>query len=107
MAEVASIPYMPQPVTTVEVAMGATDTSKLMPAMSEIPDEFKNWNHPWSRWQSAWFFKGLDGWPVAKQDIDSDRATRHLTAIQRSFQPSHEHKAAAVAYLASLWFESP
>jgi hypothetical protein len=40
-----------------------------------------------------------------KEGVDGNLAFRHLSAIQRSFTPKHEHKEAAVAYLASLWFE--
>lgn len=34
----------------------------------------------------------------------TDKAFRHLAACQGSFEPKHEHKQAAVAWLASLWF---
>jgi hypothetical protein len=36
--------------------------------------------------------------------VDGELAIRHLQVIQASFEPKHEHKEAAVAYLASLWF---
>jgi len=45
--------------------------------------------------------------PPVKEGIDVNMALRHLHAIQGSFEPKHEYKEAAVAYLASLWFETP
>jgi hypothetical protein len=81
----------------------------LMPTYEEIPKEFKNFNTRggWVSWQMKWFFEGLkkEEVPNAKEGIDCNEAMRHLAAIQGSFEPKHEHKAAAVAYLASLWFE--
>lgn len=82
----------------------------LMPAYDEIPDDFKyerGGSSPWVRWQKRWFYDGLYAIPVPKPGIDANKAMRHLSVIQRSFQPKHEHKSAAVAYLASLWFEKP
>ena len=85
--------------------------SKLMPEYNDIPAEFRSWNNatPFNTWQSKWFYEGLkpEDMLKAKPGIDPDAAMRHLAAIQRSWEPKHEHKMAAVAYLASLWFEAP
>lgn len=82
--------------------------SHLMPQMKEIPQEFKNFpGNKWVKFQGHWFFKGLKNpqfYP--KEGIDAETAYRHLAAIQGSFEPQHEHKAAAVAYLASQWFSN-
>jgi hypothetical protein len=40
-----------------------------------------------------------------KEGVDVDKALRHIQAIMRSYQPKHEHKEAAVAYLLSQWFD--
>jgi len=91
-----------------DVAFGISDRDikRLMPAMSDIPEEFKSGrDNKWREFQSDWFFYGLVKLSVtAKPGIDKGMAMRHLTAIQSSFAPKHEHKTAAVAYLASLWF---
>jgi len=79
----------------------------LLPPYAQIPSEFKNWNHPWAKWQADWFYSGLKCYPVAKDGIDVNAAMRHLGAIQGSWEPKHEHKVAGVAYLASMWFTSP
>ena len=80
---------------------------ELMPPWRDIPREFNSDRNEWTRWQRKWFFEGLDGTPEPKDGIDAKKAMRHLAAIQRSWMPKHEHKEAAVAYLASLWFRSP
>lgn len=87
----------------------ALTTYDIMPDYKTIPKEFKDWNNhsKWQKFQSDWFFNGLsdvDGL-VTKEGIDQRAALLHLAAIQRSWGCKHEHKEAAVAYLASLWFE--
>ncbi len=79
----------------------------LMPPMKDIPEEFKSGGSPWEVFQANWFFKGLKQTPKAKPGVDAETAYFHLHCIQGSFEPKHEHKKAAVAYLASLWFVSP
>lgn len=90
--------------------MGATDdVCRLMPAMADIPEEFRrNYDNSFVRLQARWFHTGFGrGELRARPGIDHAKALRHLEAIQRSFEPAHEHKQAAVAYLMSLWFEEP
>lgn len=98
----------PVVVQPLDLAFGG-DTDKLMPAYKDIPAEFKSSSNYWANWQSKWFFDGLkpEDMPTPKPGIDLDTAMRHLGAINRSFEPKHEHKQAGVAYLASLWFETP
>jgi hypothetical protein len=62
----------------------------------------------WQQFQSDWFYRGLKSTAglKPKDGIDKAKALRHLATIQRSYEPKHEDKEAAVAYLASLWFES-
>lgn len=79
--------------------------SHLMPPMAEIPPEFKEFYNPWARVASKWFALGLKGTLVPKEGIDKKAALRHLATVLRSFEPRHEHKEAAVAYLLSLWFD--
>jgi hypothetical protein len=77
-----------------------------MPHYDDIPEEFKYGNNKWCHIQSEWFFNGIKGAVFTpKPGIERQLAIRHLAMIQQSFDPSHEHKAAAVAYLMSLWFE--
>lgn len=100
----------PHNVNGVTATLGAgRDVYHLMPAYEDIPDEFrKNRENPFAKLQRQWFFKGINTRVfVAKPGIDKSLALTHLSAIQNSFEPRHEHKAAGVAYLMSLWFEEP
>jgi hypothetical protein len=95
----------PQQLSGLDIAFPAT-VRHLMPAMADIPKEFHRGNTDWNRLQSKWFFQGIDARIFqAKPGIDRNHAMGHLQAIQGSFEPKHEHKEAAVAYLMSLWFE--
>lgn len=93
----------PLPVTDVDLAFPA-NALDYMPPMAEIPDEL---DPKWERFQGDWFARGLpENTEIdLKAGIDGNEAMRHLRVIQGSFAPKHEHKVAAVAYLASLWFD--
>jgi hypothetical protein len=94
----------PHDVTDADCAFPAR-AMELMPEYSQIPDEFKRSAHPWAQWQDEWFYRGLKQAPTPKPGIDLRKAMRHLQVIQGSYAPKHEHKAAAVAFLASRWLE--
>lgn len=100
----------PQEVSEVELAFPA-NVSRLMPEYKDIPEEFSMYSGTsiFCKLQSKWFFEGLqpEDIPPAKAGIDQTKALNHLTCIQRSYEPSHQHKCAAVSYLMSLWFEEP
>ena len=86
------------------------DVKNLMPAYDQIPEEIKNQDaNNYTRLRAKWFLKGLMAHdvPEPRGGIDGDKAWDHLFCIQRSFEPKHEHKSAAVAYLMSLWFKEP
>jgi len=86
----------------------ATRVARLLPAYGNIPKDFRDsiGRNKWQRFQEDWFFEGLNrDRLVCKEGIDAKKALRHLAVIQGSFEPKHEHKRAAVAYLASLWFD--
>ena len=87
----------------------------LMPTYLEIPSLFrdsraglgKQLDSPakWIKFQRDWLEFGFDDLRIApKPGIDPKLALKHLATIQSSYEPKHEHKIAAVAYLASLWF---
>lgn len=95
----------PQDVSDVKIAFSG-DVSGLMPALSSIPDDYPD-RLEWQKFQSSWFFDGIpdDMAFVPVEGVDARKAFRHLKTIQGSFQPTHEHKEAAVAWLASRWFQ--
>lgn len=85
------------------------NVAPLMPPVEQIPEEFAYPNNPWNQFANNWFFHGIkEGeFPEAKENIDLQTAFRHISAIMGSWEPKHEYKIAAVAYLMSLWFENP
>jgi hypothetical protein len=97
----------PTPVDKLTLAFPA-NVSHLMPQMSEIPAQFRDPNSrtKWITFQRDWFYGGISTSKlVPKKDIDLQAVLRHLSVIQGSYEPKHEHKEAAVAYLASLWLD--
>ena len=99
----------PHDVDNITAVMGGgREVFALMPRMEEIPPEFRARDGYWQAIQRQWFFSGLDARIFHQRlGIDRRKALAHLSAIQRSFEPSHEHKMAAVSWLLSLWFEGP
>ncbi len=100
----------PKVLTDLQVAFSA-NVSDLMPSRSQIPKDFdmySNTRNSWVRTTERWFFSGLPKGTTfkPKPGIDGNTAVRHLKAILGSFEPKHEHKIAAVAYLLSEWFEA-
>lgn len=97
--------YLPQEVSNLDMAFGV-GVDKLMPPYKEIPDEFKHGHTKWNDLVCDWFYCGVSELNVIpKQGIDQKKALRHMRAIIGSFEPKHEHKEAACAYLMSLWFD--
>lgn len=95
---------LPQKVDDLTLVFPA-DVRTLMPKHKDIPDAYPGMAK-WIKFQQDWFYGGLEDVKFTpKEGINPKDAWRHLKAIQGSFQPKHEHKEAAIAYLASLWFE--
>jgi hypothetical protein len=100
---VSADPLLPKDVSDLDIAFGGING--LMPAMDSIPKEFHR--GAWSnKLFSDWFYAGLKSLELTpKEGIDKTKAMRHIRAIMGSFEPKHEHKEAAVAYLLDQWFE--
>lgn len=97
----------PTAVTPLDLAFGG-DIRKLMPAYRDLPEAFRRERDDFSPIVNKWFFSGLDTNALkAKDGIDKTAAFQHCRAIMCSFEPSHEHKIAGVAWLMSKWFEVP
>lgn len=105
----------PVQVSDVEMAFPAK-VRHLMPAMKDIPDEFRRLGFSMGgepspqkfNWiAQTWFSKGLPETTEfhLRPGIDGEKAIRHLHCILGSFQPKHEHKIAAVGFLLSEWCE--
>jgi hypothetical protein len=96
----------PKVLSDVEVMFPAS-ISDLMPPMKSIPEEFlRRSTNKWSQLFNDWFYRGIRNLKLTpKENIEINVALRHIKAIMGSFEPKHEHKEAAVAFLMSEWFE--
>lgn len=94
-----------QEVTGLDLVFGG-DMKKLLPAMTEIPQEFQQGHTKWNKVVSDWFFYGLKNiqWKP-RGGVDEDMALRHVKAVMGSWEPQHEHKEAGCAYLLSEFFD--
>jgi hypothetical protein len=98
-------PFAPVAISDLECSI-PTKTRHLMPAMEDIPEEFTRRRSPWNDVFTKWFYQGFDARQLrAKPGIDRKAAIRHLSGFMGSWEPPHEHKEAAAAFLMSLWFE--
>jgi hypothetical protein len=95
----------PQDIDDLTLAFPASVAS-LMPDKEDIPEDIIRGRSKWCRVTSDWFFCGLHNtkW-TPKEGIDQAKALRHVGTILGSWEPKHEDKEAAVAYLLSQWFE--
>lgn len=81
-------------------------TTRFLPPYSAIPDPFKFGSTKWNRLFSDWFYSGVKNLLlIPKGGVDVNKATRVIKAHMISFEPSHGHKEAGVAYMMSLLFE--
>lgn len=79
----------------------------LMPDYEHIRQEYDRGNKWSNQLFNDWFccgIKSADGL-VPKEGIDKRKALRHIKTIMGSFEPKHEHKEAAVAFLFDKWFD--
>ena len=96
--------FVPKDVSDLDIAFGAI--KGLMPPMASIPEEFHHSRSWGNKLFSDWFYAGLKSLELTpKAGIDKQKALRHIRAIMGSFEPKHEHKEAAVAFLFDHWFE--
>jgi hypothetical protein len=96
----------------VDVAFG---NIKHMPKYEAIPEDFRRGNNDYCRAVSTWFFSGAKGTPdglivghmkfTAKPGVDRNKALAAIKAVLGSFEPKHEHKEAACAFMLSEWFD--
>ena len=100
-------------ITDLQVNLGSANH---MPPWEYVPSGFKNNKNPYCKAVSSWFFEGGTGNSKAfatangakfkpKEDVDGEKAMRAIRAVLGSFDPKHEHKIAACAYMLSEWFD--
>ena len=99
--------------TSVDITFG---NIKHMPKQSAIPEEFKSHRGtPFNVAVSTWFFQGASGNGesitigdqtfIPKDGVDGLSALAAIRAVLASFEPKHEHKESACAYMLSQWFD--
>jgi len=87
------------------LAVFPTNVTHLMPPQDEIPREFEHGDTKWNHLFNDMFFRGVKIVSMTpKEGIHPTDALRHIRTIMGSFEPQHEHKEAACAYLFSQWF---
>ena len=97
------IKYLPQEVKQYEFSV-----SHLMPLEKDIPREFSMMSsNKWVKFFDDLFFFGVKNLVIIpKTGIDKEKAWKHIRTIMTSWNPPHEYKTSACAYLCSLWFEN-
>jgi hypothetical protein len=101
----------PVVMSDLDVGFGPRDMATILPAWEEIPEDFRTYEgrgeaKKWVKIVDDLFFSGAElKVVVMKPEVDRKTAMRHIQCVLHSFEPSHEHKTAGVAYLMSLWFE--
>lgn len=100
-------------VTGADMAFGSI---KHMPKYDTLPADFKRHNgNEYCKAISQWFYRGAQSSPngltidgvtfAAKPGVDYRKALAAIKAILGSFEPKHEHKEAACAFMLSEWFD--
>lgn len=96
----------PTEISTLDMVFPTT-VRHLMPDYAEIREVYDRGNKWGNRLFSDWFYSGIkstDGL-IPRDGIDKKKALRHIRAVMGSFEPKHEHKEAACAYLLDKWFD--
>lgn len=97
----------PVDVTDADVAFPAR-VEHLMPSWDDIPKPFHesraSVQHEF--FEDCFLGAASEIELIPKEGINPGKAWRHLRCIMGSYQPKHEYKTAAVAYLLSLWFST-
>ena len=84
------------------------EIAHLLPPWATLPRAFHGLSDPWCDVVIRWFYRGVPGTLLrARAVIDRRNACAHHSAVMRSFVPRHEAKISGVAWLCSLWFETP
>ena len=95
----------PIEVTDLELAFPA-HVQRLMPENLAKIHADADYDPRWAHFADTWFARGADAALLhPRPGIDKTKALRHLKCIMGSYEPKHEHKMSAVAYLLGLWFE--
>jgi len=80
-------------------------TIRDIPGANLIPDAFWDPTMPWAHWAAIYCRRGDFPVLLPKAGIDLDSAWTQLEQIATTTLVRYEHRVAAVAWLASRWFD--
>lgn len=83
-------------ITDVEIAFG---TTRLLPEMAQIPDEFMRGNAYTELAGRLFAGRPISGEITLKDGVKPENLNRAVRAHLISFDPKHEHKIAGVGFL--------
>lgn len=97
-------PYLPVEVDDVLLAFPAT-IEHLLPQRGTFEQHI---DHRWTLFVQSWFYNGLTSRAIfhVADDIDGERAFRHLRCVLGTFEIKHEYKIDAAAFLAGRWIRA-
>jgi len=91
-----------QGLTKIDIAF-PTGVLECMPELSSIGAYDKK--RDYERVISDWFYVGLKSLDVVpREGVNQGAAIAHIKWVMGSFEPKHEHKIAACAWLLNEWF---
>lgn len=100
----------PMKLESTDVVFGLTGTiiDTYMPKWTDLPEDFRRERGAAKKWTNIvddLFFHGAKDIRCTVKDptIEQRDIIKHIAMLLQSFEPSHEHKTAGVAYLLSLW----
>jgi len=100
------IEHQPIDVTNVEIVF-AKNVDHLIPNMDDIPEEFKDDEHPWVLVAKKWEERGL---PLktkflVKEGLDANKVTNHIFAVRNCWGMHPGKKMVCLAYIMYQWLE--
>jgi hypothetical protein len=98
---------LPENINNLDIAFGNIDH---MPSYDTVPDQYKVLQgNPYVDLVKKWFYDGLDDLSILepKDGINKVLALAAIRSVLCSYEPKHEHKMAACAYMLSEWFKKP
>lgn len=97
----SDVPFRPIKVSDLDMAFGG-DVKRLMPPGIDYKWNGKGWGA--ALFNKLFFSGGNVEHLSPRPGIDKATALRHIRAVMGSFEPKHENKEAAVAWMFETWF---
>lgn len=108
MTNTKALRFEPKKVYDVMLAFPANVCKEHLPSMAEIPEEFKDSQHPAVILVENLVCGRYRGMQVSfkpREGLEAKRVWRHILVCLRSFEPRHERKIAGAAFLVNEWID--